>query len=165
MCLVLPLVWVASKEIIAGRKPKPKILVFGMFVFGGGVVPAVWWYLQWPFLMLGRIVIDPKWLLPPPHFLLVPFLGASSSSSSLSLSPPPGAPGAACCGGGCRLPLFPPPAAMLLSGVGSDCFPFPFTWFKSDFSIVFISAKCRSLSSRASLWLTSSVPRTLISLS
>ena len=24
--------------------------------------------------MLGRIVIDPKWLLPPPHFLLVPFL-------------------------------------------------------------------------------------------
>ena len=92
----------------------------------------------------------------------LPFLDPSPTSS---ISQPPGVPGAPFLGGGGWFPPFPPPAAMLLSGVGSDCFPFPFTWYRSESSIVFISARCRSLSSRASLWLTSSIPRTFISLS
>ena len=79
----------------------------------------------------------------------LPFLDRSPSSS---LSPPPGAPGVLCCGGGGQFPSFPPPTAItLLSGVGFDCFPFPFTWPSSDSSIPSILASFWSLSSQASL--------------
>ena len=137
-------------------------------------MPGVWLYLPWLFLRLGRTVIHPKWPPPPPPPNFLPLLHFSLQVSRpvflflillprhhpLLLQALEEAP---CCGGGGQFPPFPPPAAItLLSSVGFDCVPFRFTWPSSDSSIPSILASFWSLSSQASLQLTSSVPNILI---